>query len=71
MHPLISFLIKNHNKVIKIYKTLENNMDTNNSFQQKWISEMGGQLNEEEWKQVCTEIHKTTNSKYWREFALK
>lgn len=75
-HPLIHFLIKSHkmtpkNTLSKVYKILQNNNNMEDSIHVKWNLEIGDQINEEEWKQICSEIHKTTNSKFWREFAWK
>ena len=75
-HPLVQFMIKNYNIDIKntlskIYKILQENNETQDTVALKWNLELEGQLKEEDWENIYGTIHKTTNSRFWREYAWK
>jgi len=75
MHGLMAFINKNRNslcsKISKLYKILQETKECADNTQEKWELELTTTISEEEWKEACTRIFKTTQSKYWKEFAWK
>ncbi len=77
IHPLLKYAKKNcngklKNTVSKVYKILQEKEDTTiSTIKVKWEEELGTQITDEEWKEMFNEIHKTTDSVFWREFAWK
>ncbi len=65
-------MVKNYNvdtknTLSKLYKILQDNIETQDIIRLKWNSELGGQLGLEDWTSTYKAIHKTTNSRYCRE----
>lgn len=75
-HPLTKFMTQNYNMntknpLSKIYKILTDSTESKDTIRSKWNLELGGQLKEEDWENTYEAIHKTTNSRNWREYAWK
>ena len=78
LHPLVQFLLRNYNKIrvphqiTTVYSILENSykqQDTRAKL--KWEEELNIHITEETWKQMNRNVHTTTASPYWREYAWK
>ncbi len=60
------------NTMGNVYKILQGKEETTiDTMKLKWEEKLGTQITDEEWKQMFAEIHKTTSSLFWKEFAWK
>lgn len=77
-HPLVQFLIKNYNNVripnqiSLFYDILENtHKQEDTRAKLKWEEELNIHISEDTWKEMNRNVHTTTASPYWREYAWK
>ena len=74
-HELMDFLSKNINseksKISKLYKIMQEIKIKVDNTKEKWENELTTTISEHDWKDACKRIFKTTQSKYWKEFAWK
>ena len=64
--------IKVPHKISPVYTILENNckyQDTKTKL--KWEEELNISISEESWREMNQNVHSTTASPYWREYAWK
>lgn len=78
LHPLVKYLEKNYNnigiphQISAIHDILENShkqQDTRAKL--KWEEELNFHVSDDTWKEMNRNVHTTTASPYWREYAWK
>lgn len=76
LHPLVVFLANYSNRtptniMSKLYKILSNQDEKITNIRLKWEEELLLKITDEDWMEICSNVHKTTGSLFWREFAWK
>lgn len=74
-HTLMNFLSKTRNnektKISKLYKIMQEIKIQEDNTKEKWEKELSVTIADDDWKEACKRIFKTTQSKFWKEFAWK
>ena len=58
-------------KLVKIIQANHQDKQMNLCVKNKWENEIPCNISPIDWEQMCKNIHETTNSNYWKEFAWK
>lgn len=58
-------------KLAKIIQAKYQDKQMDLNVQNKWEKEIPCNISPTDWKQMCKNIHETTNSNYWKEFCME
>lgn len=80
INPLIKYMLKIYDcgtetklltKLVKLIQANHQDKQMDLNVKNKWENEILCNISPVDWEQMCKNIHETTNSNYWKEFAWK
>ena len=80
INPMIKYILRIYDHgvetkilthLVKLIQSNHQDRQTDLNIKNRWENEILDNISSVDWEQVCKNIHETTNSNYWKEFAWK